>query len=151
MIITSLHETIGHFLKDYYYYSTKFFISDESPIIDGEKEEGGYLVEDCLFNGINISDVIYILDISNWNKNLDDFNKFFNSDLRKNMIKNKKLDLKSFIISKECLKLLLKFNINFNDLKMIRTDISRACRKRNDNFMFMKLSRTRCSNDEKNK
>ena len=154
MIITSLHEIIGHFLKDYYYYSTKFYISDTSPIINGKKEEGGYLVEDFLFKGIyeiNISDVIYILDISNWNKNLDDFNKFFNSDLRKNIIKNKKLDLNSFIISKECLKLLLNFNIQAKDLKKIRTDISRACRKRNDNFMFMKLSRTRCSNDAKNK
>ena len=154
MIITGLHEIIGHFLKDYYYYSTKFYISDKSPIKGEESEEGGYLVEDYLFNGIqeiNISDVLYILDIPNWDKNLDDFNKFFNSDLRENIIEKKTLDLNSFIISKECRKLLLNFNIQNNEIKEIRTDITVSCRKRNDNIICMKLSRTRCSNDLKNK
>ena len=154
MIIAAIHQIIGHFLKEYYYYSTKFYITDISPIKDGKKEEGDCLVEDYLFKGIkeiNISDVLYILDILNWDKNLEDFNKFFNSDLREHIIEKERLDLNSFIISKECLKFLLNFNIQTKDLKKIRTDISVEYGKRNNNIISMKLSRTRCSNDKKNK
>ncbi len=154
MIITGIHEIIGHFLKDYYYYSTKFYISDESPVKEGKKEEGGFLVEDYLFKKIKkiyISDVLYILDISNWDKNLYDFNQFFTSKLRENII-TKGFDLNTFTISEECAKLILNFNIKKENLDKIRTDVSVACRKKNvNNSKYMQLSKTRCSNDKKNK
>ena len=52
MIITAIHEIFGNFLKNYYYYLTKFYISDVFPIKDGKNEEDAYFVEDLLFNGI---------------------------------------------------------------------------------------------------
>ena len=153
MIISAIHEIIGHFLKDYYYYSTHFYISDESPIKNGKKEEGGDLVEDYLFNKIReiyIYDVLYILDILNWDKNLDDFNQFFKNDLRAKMTKNG-IDFNSFKISNKCVDLLFKFNIQKSELYMIDTDISFVCRKKNENNRYMSLSNRRCSYDKKKK
>ena len=152
MIITAIHEIFGNFLKNYYYYLTKFYISDVFPIKDGKNEEDGYLVEDLLFNGIEkiyITDVIYILDILNWDKTLENFKKFFTSKSRKNIIK-KGIALNSFDISIECEKLLSNFNIDKKYLIGIRTDIGVECRKRNyNNSKYIKLSKTRCSNDKK--
>ena len=103
LIITGLHEYIGHLLKDYFYYSTNFIISDTSPKKkieknekneeEEEEEEGGNLVEKLLFNKIKeiyIGDVLYILDIKNWEQNLDDFVKFLNLKKGKSLIKLKK-------------------------------------------------------------
>lgn len=152
MIITAIHEIIGNFLKNYYYYLAKFYISDVFPIKDGKNEEGGYLVEDLLFNGIEkiyITDVIYILDILNWDKNLENFKKFFTSKSRKNIIE-KGIALNSFDISIECEKLLSNFNIDKKYLIGIKTDIGVEFRKRNyNNSKYIKLSKTRCSNDKK--
>ena len=157
IIVTGIHEILGHFLKDYYYYSTKFYISDTSPIIDNIKEEGGELVEKYLFNRSNddaelyICDVLYILDISNWEKNLDDFSSFFTSDLRKNLIKNG-INYNSFSISKECIELLSNFNITKKNIIKIQSDIYYDFRSKNKNHSkFMKLSKVRCSNDKKPK
>ena len=152
MIISAIHEVIGHFLKDYYYYSTQFYISAESPVKNGTKEEGGDLVEEYLFNKIkeiHIYDVLYILDILNWNKDLDNFNQFFHNNLRENMNQNG-INFDSFKISDECKKLLSNFNINKGNLYMIDTKIRFVCRKKNENNLYMRVS-GRCLNDKQNR
>ena len=132
-IITSLHESISHLLKDYYYYLTNFKISDESPkkicrnkeIID---EEGGKLFEKILFSSnpyLFLIDLLYILDIKNWDKNLDDFVDYFNSKKRKRFIKKgikDKKALKKLGLSKEFLKLLSEFGITEEGLLNIKCD-----------------------------
>ena len=109
VIITAVHEYIGHLLKEYYYYSSNFFISESSPKRnkknesneeDDEEEEEedddevDHFVEKILFNNIDqifIRDVLYILDIKNWDKNLKDFSSYFHSKKREKLRKKKRL------------------------------------------------------------
>ena len=131
LIITGIHESIGHLLKDYFYYVTRFFISEESPKkedSDGNQdaEEGGFLVEDLLFSvsKLYLSDVLYILDINNWQKSLKEFSSYFTSDLRNKIIKNEIMSeelLNSLNLSDECLNLLTKFELNKYNLIGMKT------------------------------
>jgi len=143
-IITAVHEYIGHLLKEYYYYSTNFIISESSPKRnkkneyneedeeeeednDNEVEEGGHLVEKILFNNIKqiyIGDVLYILDIKNWEKNLNDFSSYFHSTERENL--KKKIN-----VSEEFLKFLSNFQIEEEELTSIKSDVSMKCKNSN--------------------
>ena len=128
-VITGIHESIGHFLKDYFYYLTDFLISDESPTIEGKnneitEEEGGDLVEEILFLSLSkfyIHDILYILDIKNWEQNLDDFAAYFNSKKRMKLKKGIK-SLNSLNLSSECITLLSKFDIQEKSIKNFKTD-----------------------------
>ena len=112
-IVTGIHEAIGHFLKDYFYYLTRFVISEDSDDNSSGKAEDGDFVESILFpnTGFYYCDVFYILDINNWNKNLNEFTSYFTSEKRNQIIENgfKSKDLSNF--SKEFNELLSKFNI----------------------------------------
>ena len=131
-VITGIHEIIGHLLKDYYYYMTCFKISEESTIklgtaSNGKKErEEGDLVEEILFKNIPIlylSDVLYILNIKNWNKSLNEFSDYFLSDERKNIISKEKIDIiEQFNLNEQITKLLSYFNINEKKLKYYKTN-----------------------------
>ena len=140
-IITGLHEYIGHLLKQYYYYSSNFIISNESPKIkiikniqkkekvgkekeknesrnlkekeekendkskideeekDEEEEEHeeeyeeGFQVKKLLFGELDhiyFCDIMYILNIKNWEKNLNEFTAFFTSKKRGKTLKKKR-------------------------------------------------------------
>ena len=112
-IVTGIHEAIGHFLKDYFYYLTRFVISEDSDDNSSGKAEDGDFIESILFPnaGFYYCDVFYILDINNWNKNLNEFTSYFTSEKRNQIIENgfKSKDLSNF--SKEFNELLSKFNI----------------------------------------
>ena len=182
-IISSLHEYIGHLLKDYYYYSTNFEISqspkkkkeneienennknvkeekedskknnkekdkiedkkenkiedkkeeEEKEEEEEEEEEGGFLVEQLLFKGINqiyICDVLYILNIKNWEKNIEQFSNFFVSEERKNYIKGKK-KIKIDQTGEDLLKLIEKFNLKIEELVLVTPDTGMECRASN--------------------
>ena len=91
-IVTGIHEAIGHFLKDYFSYLTKFVISEESASSDESSNgniEGGDLVEEFLFVNVKqlySGDIFYILDKNNWNKSLSEFTSYFNSEERKKFL-----------------------------------------------------------------
>ena len=153
-IITGIHEAIGHFLKDYFYYLSKFVISEETSDENStESVEGGIIVEGFLFKKtkeIFLSDVLYILDIKNWNKNLDEFSEYFSSEKRAEIIKNglKKENLSS--ISEECFEILSKFNIYKSDLTHYKTNISINCKK-SESQPCIDLSERLCIKKKKNK
>ena len=165
-IITAIHEAIGHFLKDYFYYLTNFNISEKSPkdtskedkkqIKEGEEEEeeedsssegeGGRLVETYLFLETNLfylCDILYILDISNWKKNVTDFAKYFNSNVRTKIIKGKKQLINGLNLSEECITLISKFGISKNELNSFKSDTGFRFKKAAYNpFIF--LSERKC-------
>ena len=135
-IITLVHEVIGNFLKDYFYYLTKFTISEDrnsSEESSSECIEGGKIVEEKLFSKIGqicLNDILYILDYQNWNKNLDEFVKYFTSKKREEIINKGKLeDIPE--ISKECLNILSQFGINKSSLKSLKTKTFIRCKKSN--------------------
>ena len=136
-IVTGIHEVIGHFLKDYFYYLTRFIISEESGSSDessNDSLEGGNIVEEYLFPNIKelyLCDILYILDITNWNKNSDDFSKFFSSNERKEIIEKGIKQNYISSLSKELINFLSKFGINKNDLYSYQTHISIRCKKFN--------------------
>ena len=185
-IITGLHEYIGHLLKQYYYYSSNFIISNESPKIkiikniqkkekvekekekeknesgnlkekeekendkskideeekdeeeeekdeeeeeDEEEYEEGFQVEKLLFGELEhiyFCDIMYILNIKNWEKNLNEFTAFFTSKKRRKKIKKKNPEYK---IDDECKIILSHFGIFENELSSIRSDASLKFRK----------------------
>ena len=155
-VITGIHEIIDHFLKDYYYYMTGFKIL-ESPIKLGttsngkevreEEEEGGNLVGEILFKNIPIlylSDVLYILNIKNWNKSLNEFSDYFLSDERKNIISKEKIDkIEQFNLNEEIIKLLSSFNICEKKLKIYKTNVMIKC-KRIKSQPYIDLSEKKC-------
>ena len=157
-IITGIHEIVGHFLKDYYYYMTGFKISESSPIKLGtssngedeeeeEEEEGGDLVEQILFKNISLlylSDVIYILNVNNWNKSLVNFSAYFSSDNRKEIISKEKIgSINQFDLNEQTIKLLSFFNINEKDLMMCKTNVMVKC-KRIKSQPYIDLSKKQC-------
>ena len=153
-IITGIHEIVGYFLKDYYYYMTSFKISESSPIKLGtssngedEEEEGGDLVEQILFENISLlylSDVIYILNVNNWNKSLDNFSAYFSSDNRKKIISKEKIgSINQFDLNEQTIKLLSFFNINEKDLMMCKTNVMVKC-KRIKSQPYIDLSKKQC-------
>ena len=101
---------------------TRFIISEESGSSDessNDSLEGGNIVEEYLFPNIKelyLCDILYILDITNWNKNSDDFSKFFSSNERKEIIKKGIKQNYISSLSKELINFLSKFGINKNDL-----------------------------------
>lgn len=142
--MTALHEYIGYLLKYYYYYSTNFMISHKSPKKDkvqkkmnenieetdkikkdeeqkekkDEKEDGGGFVEKILFKEIKriyICDILYILDIKNVEKNVDEFSNFFASEKRKEYIRGIK-KIKNINIDEDLLKFMEKFNVKKGEL-----------------------------------
>lgn len=137
-VVSGIHEIIGHFLKDYYYLIC-FAISEESPIkiskTSSEREEGGELVEKLLFKNepiLYLSDVLYILNIKNWNKSINEFSEYFNSNKRKNIINQKKIEsIDLFDLNDELIKFLFNFDITKNDLVNFKTDIKMKCKKSN--------------------
>lgn len=91
-----------------------------------ESNEGGKLVEKILFsdNKLYLADILYILDLKNWNKNLDEFCEYFTMEKRKK-IKKKGLKTKDLLdISEECFNILAKFKINKTDLLNFGTDVA---------------------------
>ena len=163
LIITGLHEYIGHLLKDYYYYSTNFSISDQSPKkkkkdenqcenkeIESEKgesededeewEEGGEIVEEFLFNkitDISFRDVIYILDINNWEKSLDEFVQYFKSEERAKLLNSKRYI--KIEPNPNVLEILSIFNIQKLDLCSIKDNDSMTC-KNYSSIHYMKYN-----------
>ena len=168
-IITGLHEIIGHFLKDYYYYMTNFQISEESPkklgtspnVIGKEeeeeeeeeeedsddREEQGQLVEELLFKSISniyLTDILYILNLNNWEKSLIEFSQYFVSDNRKNIISSEEFYSKNnFDSNKQILDILSLFGISQNDLKESKTNVSIRC-KRVKSQPFIDMSNKKC-------
>ena len=134
-IVTGIHEAIGHFLKDYFYYLSKFIISEESSSSyegSNENTDDGFLVENILFpkmKKLYLSDILYILNMNNWNKKLDEFKEYFTSNKRNDIIKNgfKNEDLLN--ISEGCLNVLSQFKIIKEDLKRLKTNIGIKCKK----------------------
>jgi hypothetical protein len=116
---------------------TRFIISEESGSSDessNDSLEGGNIVEEYLFPNtkeLYLSDILYILDITNWNKNLDDFSKFFSSNERKEIIEKGIKPKHISSLSKELINFLSKFGINKNDLYSYQTNISIRCKKFN--------------------
>ena len=156
-IVTGIHESIGHFLKDYFYYLTDFLISDASPKIKivGENneiviDEGGDLVEELLFLSIRnfyIHDILYILDLKNWNKNLDDFVAYFKSKKRMKLINGKK-SLNSLNLSSECITLLSEFDIDEKSMQNFNTNQSLSFKKSYEQASF-DLSEMKCLTHKK--
>ena len=139
-IMTALCEYIGHLLIDYYYYSSNYIISRKSPNKkkvnetneekDKIKEEEGFLVEKILFKDINriyICDILYILDIKNWEKNIDEFSNFFISEKRKEFIEGIK-KIKNVKINEGFLKFIEKFNVNIEELTIVKPYTSLECK-----------------------
>ena len=138
-IITAIHEYIGHLLKEYYYYSSNFIISETSPKRnkknetneedDEEEEDDDNEIEKIFFNNIHqifIGDVLYILDIKNWEKNLNDFSAYFHSGERKRKMKKKKIN-----INKKFFQFLSNFQIEEEELTSIKSDVSMKCKNSN--------------------
>ena len=172
-IITVIHEAIGHFLKDYFYYLTNFIISEKSPkdtskedknqLKEGEEEEeedssfedeGRRLIEKYLFSETDVfylSDFLYILDINNWNKNVGDFARYFKSKKRTKIIKNKKIltdSLDSLNLSENCVALISKFGINKNELNSFKTNVGFRMKKTSHNPCIF-LSERKCISHKK--
>ena len=157
-IVTGVHEIIGHFLKDYFYYLTGFAIPESSPKKKAsnetkEDEEGGYLVEEILFSQIPklyLTDVLYILDINNWNKDLDEFSQYFKSEKRKQFIENGIKSLETLGLSEECVTLLSKFSIEKGELLKFKTNEGIDCRKGYFHSQpYIDLSKRICINNRK--
>ena len=145
-IVTGIHEVIGHFLKDYFYYLTKFVISENSDESSNGNGEGGNFVEELLFPNISqfyYGDIFYILDINNWNKNLDDFTSYFTSAERNKIIQEgfKPEDISNF--SKELNELLSKFHIEklllFSNVAKVKISL-----KKIDSQVVLDLSERIC-------
>ena len=187
-ILTGLHEFVGHLLKDFFYYSSNFIISHESPKIkfientqknkeemkaiaekgkvkneseilgedkikesktlsDEEEEEEeeeeyeeGFQVEKLLFGDLDeiyLCDILYIIDIKNWEKNLDDFAKFFTSEKRKRMIRKKKI---TYQINEESNRILSFFNISKDELSFIKSNVCIKCKKEKVSQPYIKFS-----------
>lgn len=98
-----------------------------------EEEEGGFLVEKLLFNGINqiyICDIFFILNIKNWEQNIDQFSNYFVSEERSNCINGKeKIELDD--IDEDLLKLIKKFNLEIEELVFVTPDTGMECRASN--------------------
>jgi len=153
-IVTALLEYIGYLLKDYYYYSSNFTIShnslkkknekkikkieekeeeedeEEKEEEEEKKEEGGFLVEKLLFKGINrlyLCDMLYILNIKNWEKNMDEFSHFFISKERQKFIKGIK-KIRTSKLDEEFSKFIKKFNVSKEELAVVKPNTSIECK-----------------------
>ena len=134
-ILTGIQKTINHFLNDYFYYLSKLIIPEESGLLDeghSKNAEDSFLIEEILFpqmQKLYLSDILYILEMKNWNKKLDEFKEYFSSDKRNDIIKNgfKEEDLLN--ISEGCVKILSQFNIQKEDLLRFKTNKGIKCKK----------------------
>ena len=124
----------------------------EEEEVEEEEEEGGYLVEKLLFKEINriyICDLLYILNINNWEKKLDKFSHFFTSKKRKNLIKGTTI-IKPKKLDKDLLELIKKFNINIGELIVEDPDTSMECKTGNSSS-YLNINITRgCGTHAKN-
>ena len=119
---------------------------ETSDLINKISNERGYLDEELLFPKVQqfyLGDILYILDINNWNKNLNEFNSYFTSDYRKKIIEEgmKKEDILN--LSKELIELLCKFQIEKFSLYTFKTNICIKL-KRIDSQPFIDLSERIC-------
>ena len=136
-IVTGIHEAIGHFLKDYFSYLTKFVISEESVSSDESSNgnfEGGDLVEELLFVNVKqlySGDIFYILDINNWNKSLSEFTSYFNSEERKKIIEKGYTKEDILKLSKELIDLLAKFQFKKSALLNFKTNMNISLKRLN--------------------
>ena len=150
-VVTGINEILKYFLKDYYFYITGFVISEESPknkeTSSNDKKERTELFYEILYKNaqmLYISDILYILNLNNWDQNLDDFSKYFVSDERKNIVKNEWIkSIKIFDLNKQTIKILSHFDIELIDLWMCNTDTMIEC-KRTNSQPHIDLSRRRC-------
>ena len=107
---------------------------------EGEEEEGGFHIEKLLFNKIRniyLCDVLYILDIKNWEKSLNDFVEFFKSEKRNKLIDKGDSKIKYSNLSKECLKICKCFNIEEDQLYLAKKNISMEFRKSKNSLPYM--------------
>ena len=110
-------------------------ISEESSSSDegsNGSADDGLLVEEILFpkmKKLYLSDILYILDMKNWNKKLDEFKEYFSSDKRNDIIKNGFSDEDLLDISEGCINILSQFNIQKKDLSKFKTNIGIKCKK----------------------
>ena len=83
------------------------------------------------------------MDISNWKKNVTDFAKYFNSNVRTKIIKGKKQLINGLNLSEECIALISKFGISKNELNSFKSDTGFRFKKAAYNpFIF--LSERKC-------
>ena len=112
-----------------------------------DREEQGQLVEELLFKSISniyLTDILYILNLNNWEKSLIEFSQYFVSDNRKNIISSEEFYSKNnFDSNKQILDILSLFGISQNDLKESKTNVSIRC-KRVKSQPFIDMSNKKC-------
>ena len=103
---------------------------DEEEEEEEEEYEEGFQVEKLLFYNLKqiyLCDILYIMNIKNWEQNLNDFAKFFISKKRERLIKKKKI---SYKIDDECKNILGYFDITEEELSLIKNSVNlKKCRK----------------------
>jgi hypothetical protein len=93
-----------------------------------------------LFNRINniyLCDVLYILDIKNWEKSQNEFMEFFKSEKRNNLINKGKRKIKYNNLSEDCLKIIKYFDINEGQLYLAKSNISMEFRKSGNSLPYI--------------
>ena len=82
-IVTAIHEIVGHFSRRFFFYnSNKNYGNAFTPREQSIYDDGGNYVEYLLFKSqksLQLSHIIYLLDINNWNVDYSDFAKTFSS------------------------------------------------------------------------
>ena len=101
-----LHEVLVHFLRITLSKITEYeYISPRSP--DSDRKEAGQCIEFLLFgkrvSSFSINELLFLLDVVNYNKSLEKFNEEFNN------INSKRLNP-----SKELKEMLKEINLDFN-------------------------------------
>ena len=82
-IVTAIHEIVGHFCRRFFFYnSNKNYGNTFTPREQSIYDDGGNFIEYLLFKSqksLQLSHIIYLLDIKNWNVDYSDFAKTFSS------------------------------------------------------------------------
>ena len=131
-----MHE-IAHFIRLYIYKYTGKSEYEKSFVFDDNTDPDiGFFIEKNLFgrvvNEINILEALYLLDINNYYKEINQFSKEF-LDLRKN---NQKFDINK--ISNNVEIFLNNFEIDIKNLKNIKTNNYLLIKGNGNNFVIGK-------------